>query len=455
MDLEVAIAQKESKVNLKNLSKFVIFSAFGIAMFLVPVSSGESFNTLIGIISDTIKSVCAPIFPLVVTVFMMIAAGLSVIDYIAKPAWIQNNKTLKKLFSSSIAYVLTKVVAAIVSLLVVLGVGPQMIISGDTGGTMMGLGATLIAITVPLSFILPFLTDSGIMEFLGILLKPLVRVLFKVPGRASIDLITSWFGAANAAIIVSREQYMKGYYTARETATIMTNFSLVSIPFCLVVAGTIGVDHLFPAFYGITCLVGILLALIMPRIAPLTNLPDTYYEPVGKQINEEVPEGLGIFTHAVTQACQRAEAFEPKSVFGSGKDVIGGIVFNLIPTVIAWGTMALIIVEYTAVLDWVSYPMGLYLQVLGVENAFQAAPATLAGFADMFIPALLLTSVESVQTKFIVGALSLVQIIYMTEVGAIIVQSKVPVNVKKLAIIFLERTIIALPIIVLLSKLVF
>ncbi|MGL4737817.1 MAG: YjiH family protein [Cellulosilyticaceae bacterium] len=454
MDLEVGI-QKESKVSLKNLSKFMMFSLFGICMFLIPVGTGESFNTVIGIISDSIKSVCGPIFPALVAVLMMLGAGLGVVDAIYKPQWIQNNETCKKLFSSSLPYLLTKVGAAIVSLMVFLGFGPEMIISADTGGTMMGLGATLIAITVPLSFVLPFLTDSGIMEFLGVLLKPAVRTLFKVPGRASVDLITSWFGAANAAVIVSREQYMKGYYTARETATIMTNFSLVSIPFCLVVSGTIGVDHLFPAFYGITCLVGILLALIMPRLAPLSNLPDTYYEEVGKQINEEVPEGRHILGHAMEEACARAEQFEPSGIFNSGKDVIGGILFNLIPTVIAWGTVALIIVEYTSILDWVSYPMGLYLQLLGVEQAFQAAPATLAGFADMFIPALLLTSVESVQTKFIVGSLSLVQIIYMTEVGAIIVQSKVPVDIKRLAIIFLERTLIALPIIVLLSHLVF
>lgn len=449
------LLKKESKIGVKNIAKFVGFSMLGIMMFLIPVSSGESFNTVIGIISDSIKSLAAPIFPMLIVIFMSIAAVLSVIDYLFKPEWIRNSTTLTQLFSSSLLYVVSKVVAAGIALLVCLGIGPEMIISADTGGTMMSLAATLIAITVPLSFVIPFLTDCGIMEFLGILLRPIVRKLFKVPGRASVDLMTSWFGAANAAVIVSREQYMKGYYTARETAIIMTNFSLVSIPFCLVVAGAIGVSHLFPAFYVMTCFVGIILALIMPRIAPLSTLPDTFHPRVGKQINEEVPEGSSLFVHAAEEACHRAEQFQVKSIFGSGKEVIGGIIFNLIPTVIAWGTLSLILVEYTPILNWLSYPMGLYLQVLGVEEAFAAAPATLAGFADMFIPALLLASVESVKTKFIVGVLSLVQIIYMTEVGAIIVQSEVPVDLKRLALIFIERTLIALPIIVLLSQFVF
>lgn len=440
---------------MKNLAKFIGFSLIGIIMFLIPISSGESFNTLIGMVSDWIQEVGASILPIVVICCMTITAILSLIDYCFKPDWIRESSTLSKLFSGPMSQLLTKCTAMIVALLVYFKVGPQIIISEATGGTMLGLGKTLLAITVPISFLLPFLTDCGVMEFLGVISKPVVRKLFKVPGRASVDLVTSWFGAANAAIIVSREQYMKGYYTARETAIIMTNFSLVSIPFCLVISGAIGVDHLFPAFYGITCLVGLLLALIMPRIAPLSTLPDTYYEEVGKQINEDVPVGTNIMQHALGEACKRAETFRVTSIFTTGKDIIGGIVFNLIPTVIAWGTAALVVVEYTPVLKWLSYPMGLYLQVLGLEDAFAAAPATIAGFADMFIPALLLANVGSLETRFVIGILSLVQIIYMTEVGAIIVQSKVPLDTKKLAIIFIERTLIALPIIVILSKLVF
>lgn len=50
--------------------------------------------------------------------------------------------------------------------------------------------------------------------------------------------------------------------------------------------------------------------------------------------------------------------------------------------------------------------------------------------------------------------LSLVQIIYMTEVGAIIIKSEIPLNFWKLLIIFLERTLIAIPLIVLFANLV-
>jgi nucleoside recognition membrane protein YjiH len=52
------------------------------------------------------------------------------------------------------------------------------------------------------------------------------------------------------------------------------------------------------------------------------------------------------------------------------------------------------------------------------------------------------------KTRFVICILSLVQIIYMTEVGSIMLNSKLPITIMDLAIIFLEKTIIAIPMIV-------
>ena len=117
-------------------------------------------------------------------------------------------------------------------------------------------------------------------------------------------------------------------------------------------------------------------------------------------------------------------------------------------------SIVLIIATYTPLFTWISYPMGMYLQLFGVEEAFAVAPATLIGFTDMFVPALLIAGTTSVKTKFIIGVLSLVQIIYMTEVGAIVIKSEIPLNLWKLFLIFMERTLIAIPLITLFANLV-
>ena len=440
--------------NSKNLLKFILGSAFGVLMFLVPIPQGDAFTTLLDYLKSFIKSLFGASLPYVLLAVIVVAAVLSTYDYFCKPDWIRKNHYLSKGFSTTPFYLVSKIIGAVVCSMVVLGFGPEFITSVDTGATMADLCCTLLCIVLGFSFILPFLTDCGIMEFLGVIARPVVKPLFGVPGRASVDLIASWFGASNAAVILTREQYMKGFYTKKESAYIMTNFSLVSIPFCLLIADTVGIANLFPAFYLCICVVGILLAVIIRRIPPISTLPDTYQEKAGKQINEDVPENVNTLEYAVELSCKRAEEFNARGVISSGMEVVMGMFFDLIPIVVAWGTAALIIATYTPVFDWISYPMGVFLNLLGVEEAFAVAPATLVGFADMFIPALLITGVESVKTKFIIGVLSLVQIIYLTEVGTIAIKSEVPLNLWKLLVIFLERTIIAIPLIVLFANLV-
>ena len=444
----------KSYINSKNMLKFLLGSALGILMFLVPIPQEDSFTTLLDFVKSFLKDMFGPSLNYILVVMIVGSALLTVYDYICKPDWIRKNHYLSKAFCSTPLYLVSKVLGAVIIVMVVFHIGPEYVTSVDTGATMADLCATLFCIVLGFSFFLPFLTDCGIMEFLGVLLKPVVRPLFHVPGRASIDLIASWFGASNAAVILTREQYMKGFYTKREAGYIMTNFSIVSIPFCLLIANTLGIANVFPAFYLCICLVGVVLAVLLARVPPLSRLPETYQEQAGCQINEEVPQEKKLLPYALEISCRRAETFRLKDVLSGGLEVVIGMFFDLIPIVAAWGTLVLIIATYTPLFDWVSYPMGLYLQALGLEEAFAAAPATLIGFTDMFIPALLIGGLTSVKTRFVVGVLSLVQIIYLTEVGAIIIKSEIPLNLWKLFLIFMERTLIAIPLIVLFANLV-
>ena len=126
---------------------------------------------------------------------------------------------------------------------------------------------------------------------------------------------------------------------------------------------------------------------------------------------------------------------------------------DLIPVVMAWGTIVLILVEYTPIFDFVSIPFGWYMDLVGIEGAKEVAPTALVGFSDMYIPPLMLADYAIERTRFIMGSVSLLQIIYMTEVGLIVLKSRVPVNVGHLFLVFIERTIIAIPLVTLLTNL--
>ena len=58
-------------------------------------------------------------------------------------------------------------------------------------------------------------------------------------------------------------------------------------------------------------------------------------------------------------------------------------------------------------------------------------------------------------TRFIVAVVSVTQLLYLSEVGGLILGSKIPVNILELFLIFLERTVISLLIVCPLAHLIF
>lgn len=433
----------------KKTGKFLLISCIGIVCFLIPFHFEGSTNILVGILTTLVGRLLSPVSKALVLLLIAVSAAGSLYDYMMRirnkevPEWIHRRFGVSGIYLASKLFTFVMVTMCDFHLL------PEHIITASQD--MVNLGGTLLALAIALSFLLSFLTDGGLMEFAGEITRPFVRPMFKVPSDASLDLIASWVGASNAAVLLSAEKYRKGYYTKKEAAIVMCNFSLVSIPFCMVVTEAAKVEQYFLPMYLLLCLLGIFLAVIMPRIYPLNRLEDVYVAELPKR--EQIEE-KNLFKRAVASGCAAAEDFHLEKIWKSGINTMASILLNLMPIGIGWGILGMLAVNYTPIFHWISWPMGWLMNLLGVESAFAVAPATLVGFIDMYIPALLVTGIASVRTRFIIAALSLIQIIYITEVGAVILQERLGIDLKRLAVIFLERTLIALPVIILVSGII-
>ncbi|MCL1997234.1 MAG: hypothetical protein FWG65_00525 [Turicibacter sp.] len=450
-----------------DIAKFVIMSVVGAFLFLVPIPDGEGaanipLGYVIGWLGEAINSVEINGFGLLVliTTLLITASFLaSIVAYLLKPSFIMENERLKHLLLCHPVYLVSKGLGALFCWMVFLDFGPEEIM-GWGGATLMlvelvASDSGLVAIFIILGFLIPILTDFGIMEFVGIFIRKVLRTLFTVPGRGAIDLITSWFSSSAVGVMVTRNQHERGFYTHREAANLCVNFCIVSLPFAFVVASTVGLSPHFGMFYLTMSITAIILAIVMPRIWPLRGIKDEYLAEVGKQIDEEVPPNTSMLSQAVRVAGLRANKSNAGTVVKSGFNNYLDIFLDLIPVIMAWGTLAMIIEAQTPIFDWLSWPFGQILQLFQVPGALEYAPATVVGFIDMFIPALMLGTEAPIETRFILGVLSVVQIIYMAETGVLILKSKIPLNFGHLVILFLMRTIIALPIIILLTRLLF
>src|SRR5699024_80935 len=199
--------------------------------------------------------------------------------------------------------------------------------------------------------------------------------------------------------------------------------------------------HLFGPYYLTVAIAGIAAAVILPKIPPLSNKEKSYYQGNKMDIGERVQEGYTNVSWGLELDVEK----EKKSL--SLKDLIlkdiTSVLYLLIvvlPVIMAFGSLALIIVEFTPFFEWLGLPFIPLLKLLGVPYAVEASQTIMVGFADMFLPSVIAANIPNEMTRFIMAALSVTQLIYLSESGAVMLGTKMDISLLDLFIIFIERT---------------
>lgn len=430
------------------IRKFALPSLLGIITFLTPVRVDGNWTILMGWISDQTRDYLGIGMVWFVIALLWVSAVGTLWSITVGRKSIAQGSLAARLFQVAPVWVVLRIFGAVMGTMTYLQAGPEMVWHANTGGTVLNvLAVNIVPIFLFAGLLMPFLTDYGLMEFIGTMLKRIFRRLFTLPGRSAIDALASWMSSAPVGVLITIQQYVSGHYTGREAAVIATNFSVVSVPFALLVAKTVGVDDRFPEYYFAVVVTGVLTAMIMPRIPPLSRFRDDPYDKL-HPMREQPSESGSIIREAVLLATRRAALAPPLGTqFRTAAGHILDIWFGLVPAVIAVGGAGLIIAEYTPVLQILTAPLVPMLEWFGLPEAAAAAPALVAGFLDMFLPALLVANVDAEITRFVIGVISVTQLIYMSEIGILMIKCEIPLRLSHLAVIFLLRTIIGLPIV--------
>ncbi|MBU9714339.1 YjiH family protein [Bacillus tamaricis] len=419
----------------------------------------DGFRIPVAILSYWLGDLLVHILPKVMTVLITISFLGVFIQKTVKPKILTSSPFFIKLFDVNGFWYVVRFIAMILAIMTYFQLGTEAVYSEDTGGLLLGEGGlltTLFTVFVFAGLFLPLLLNYGLLDFFGSLLTKVMRPLFRLPGRSSIDSLTSWLGDGTLGVVLTNKQYEEGYYSKREAAIIGTTFSVVSITFSLVVIQEVNLEHMFLPFYGTVLFSGFVAAVIMPRIPPLSRKPLTYVNGQEGNIDETIPAGFTAFKWGLQRAKEQADRNSSiKEFFRYGSKNVLDLLLGVTPVVMAFGTIALIIAENTSFFTWLGYPFVPVLELMQVPEAEAAAETLVIGFADMFLPAIFASGIESEMTRFIIACVSVTQLIYLSEVGGVLLGSKIPINFKDLVIIFLERTIITLPIIVMIAHLIF
>src|SRR5690625_683555 len=172
------------------LFKSIVFSAIAVLVFFIPVKIQGESDILFGFIYNFFQDLFG-LFGLWLVMFLMIGnAFLSIYGkFFSKPGSKLNDYYGHDSLLHTFFYVLGTVYTVIYTMHVTVDsyIGPEMIVGSSTGGTVVPdivLGVTWIIIVG--AFFMPFLLNYGGIDFVGSLMEPLMRPLFKVPGKSAI-----------------------------------------------------------------------------------------------------------------------------------------------------------------------------------------------------------------------------------------------------------------------------
>lgn len=451
------------KTNKKSLLNFLIPSIIGIIIFMIPVKFDGEWTIIVKIFADFIAKTIGDYLPALCTIIITISFVMSVLASF-NVKFIKENKLLDQTFSVTPVWLVLRILGFIVVWMVVLkdklNLGPffDMIVADESATFILNdLLTSLVIIFVIASMLLPLLLDFGLLEFIGAIFTKIMRPVFLIPGRAAVDCITSWIGDGTLGVMLTSNQYESGYYSAKEAAIISTNFSAVSITFSLIVLSQVDMVDYFGVYYLLVCLVGIVCAIIVPRIPPLSLKKDDYVVE-SNHSNEDLSENYSSSVqYGLDLAIKRAESHKGIGEFlKNGIENAFGMWFSVMPIVMIIGTVSLVLANNTQVFEILGKPFLPLLNFLKVPESLEASKTMIVGFSDMFTPSIIAAStIQSQMTKFIVATISVTQLIYLSEVGGLILASSIPVNLFELFVIFIERTIISLLIVAPIAHLLF
>ncbi|WP_440007030.1 YjiH family protein [Halomicrococcus sp. SG-WS-1] len=443
-----------NEYSTRPVAKFVVAFAVGAFFFLLPIPwEGQitvPFDIAVSYVTDNFPDAVG-VYSLAIIVAGGVLTTLAELD--VRRGWFDVDLSY---YEISVGFWFLRVVGTILAPVMFFKLGPEWLHSNGTGGFMWGTLVYSVGVIIPIGAVfITIFVELGGLEFVGTLARPLMKPLFKLPGRAALDSLASWVGSYSVGLYVTRNVFERGGYDKREVFTIATCFSTVSIGFVGVVAVTLDMLALFPIIFAAYFVCVVVCGAILVRIPPISSIPREYVaEP-----DPEVPfqgSGLDYFRFAVSEAVGKAE--EGETFFEAARrGFVDGLRLTslILGTILAVGLAAVLLSAYTPTFDVLGTPLVPVVAALGIPSAETVAPATIVGITEMYVPVLIAKNAAPM-ARFFVAVLAVSQLIFFSSVGPMIMDmfSDVPIRFRDLLLLFAMRTVILVPLVAAMTHLV-
>ncbi|GAA4360103.1 YjiH family protein [Paeniglutamicibacter cryotolerans] len=416
----------------KGLWRFFVYSLIGIFMFFIPINIGGKETIPLDHLVSAITTALGPVVKYLI--LGLILAGT--IFPFASGRWRESR--IKTLFA------FLNILGLATGTMMVFNVGPALLFEPDLGPFLFNKLVVPVGMIVPVGAVfLALLVGYGLMEFVGVLVQPVMRPIWRTPGRSAIDAVASFVGSYSLGLLITDRMYQSGRYTGRESAIIATGFSTVSVTFMLIVAKTLDIMHLWLPYFFLTFGVTFLVTAIVVRIPPLSRVEDEYFPAATAQPEEKVTsrrfatawgEAMGMLSTAPKLGA---------NVWVNFKD---GLLMSMaiLPSILSVGLIGLLLARFTPVFDWLGFIFLPITWAVGLPDPMLAAKASAVGIAEMFLPATVVAGHESEQLRLVIAVVCVSAIIFFSALVPCILATRIPVKVWQLFVIWAQRVALTL-----------
>lgn len=249
------------QINAKLIFKLFVPSALGILIFFVPIEIGGRSTILLDHMVSGARRWLGDASGLYALVLITAGAAYPLV----RGYW--NRNITERVFSG------LKILGVLAALLALTGWGPAFLHEPDMLPFLFDKLVIPVSLIVPIGGVfLALLISYGLLELIGVLVQPIMRPIWRTPGRSAIDAVASFVGSYSIGLLITNRVYQAGQYSAREAAIIATGFSTVSATFMIIVARTLDLMSVWNAYFWLTLSITFLVTAITVRLPPLSSM---------------------------------------------------------------------------------------------------------------------------------------------------------------------------------------
>lgn len=412
--------------------RFWVYSAVGIFMFFVPLTLAGKNTIPLDHLVTGFRAVAGPVVPWIA--LAIIAFGT--VRPFATGLW--------RASRTRAVFAFLNIAGLAVALALVLGFAPGWLAAEDIGPFLFDSLVIPVGLIVPIGAIfLALLVGYGLLEYIGVLMQPVMRPVWRTPGRSAVDAVASFVGSYSLGLLITNRIYREGKYSTRDAAIIATGFSTVSVTFMVIVATTLDLMDRWLLYFFVSLVVTFAVTAVTTRIPPLSRMPETFH-PDAEPNPEEKIQGSR-FAAAWAEA-RGVLATAPGLLAGTWASFKEGLVMasSILPSILSVGLGGLLLAKFTPIFDWLSYLLLPFTWIVQLPDPALAAKAMMLGIVEMFLPAVEAAGHESEVLRFVVAVVCVSGVIFLSAMVPSLLATDIPFSLWTLFVIWYERVVLSI-----------